>query len=625
MSESRALGLDNNHWTSRPSNTLISSHTPYHNSVARYESVTAGPRLESNRSQYRTDSQNMSSSLLSRIPSFESRVEDLRKKIHQSHLSYLNMEDTPEKLELKSKLEGLIFDFLSLVPHSRKFSCLDVANCFNQTIIDKGRDFSALDASISFEKLEKYATNILRHPWRKEFNVIYSYGGSFRHHVSKNIVGSVNILHAMGYHEKKDATGNTPAGQFVLEEVIDPDKLTKVALGCLVAFVECQVMLQIQSLLKTKSNLNVSFDDIFSVRLRFIGGMDLAVRLLTEANGNASSIPSSFSSSSYSSSHHNPYHLTSSLPSNHLPPVVSKSNALSSRNRYIPSSQSSFDSVSVLNGHQRSVSSTNSSFDLLDYPSRSRAVSNDVVLAPLGQQLPSPSYSSQGHNSFAYEAMNSVQSPVPPPAMFANDSPSKSMASTASNHRILDTGMNPSSSSSRHIVYERNVSLPRSESESSSLRPAEYLPSITSKSRNLLGANQSHFQAPPVPPPPLMTYDREDAILRSNAGSTRVSSRPSSLDESEERRMTDNPLPVPPRTRVSTISFQPWSCSFCTYVNRYSREVCEVCFKSRERGADASPLVSGGKECSVCTLVNSREATRCKACSADLFEAPTYI
>jgi hypothetical protein len=617
MSDSREVRIDSL-LEGRPLNTFLVHHTPYHG-LARLDSTQTPSAHQSNGYRsHQTESSNMTSSILSRIPSCESRVEDLRQKVQQSHWSYLNSEDTPEKLELKSKLEGLIFELLSLVPHNRKFSCLDVANCFNQTIMEKAGDFSALDAAVAFEKLEKYASNILRHPWRKEFNNIHSYGGSFKHHVGNNIVGSANILHAMGYHEKKDPSGETPRGQYVMEEVADPDKLTKVALGCMTAFVECQVMHQIQSLLKSKSNLDVSFDDIFAVRLRFVGGMDYAVKLLTESRGSASSIPNSTASSMA---------LLSSLNQHRNAPssqYLSKITPVSrTRSRVIPSTLSSYDSLrdvcgisypqsSVSNGQRlTSVSSINSSFDLLDYPSRTAM--NDLTLTPL-----SPTNQTRGQNTFSYEnrsntkngGLNSPSSLVPPPAMFANDSPAKTRSNHLSNIEYNPEGISPVSSH-----------LPRSESESASLRVNDYLPSITSKTKNsYLGANNTNqFQAPPVPSPP--------SVYSGHSSFEPIISRRILVDEvdSIRPRALENPLPIPPRSSTLRISLTPWSCPHCTFVNRRMDLLCEVCYKSRDKSGNDTPLVSGGKECSACTLVNSREATNCRACSADLSDSPTYI
>jgi len=508
------------------------------------------------------------------------------------------MEDTPEKLELKSKLEGLIFFLMTLVSHNNKFGSLDVTNCFNETIMEKGTDFSALDASLSFEKLEKYASNILRHPWRKEYRAINSYGGSFKHHVSNCLVGTTSVLRAMGYRERKDSSGNIAVGQYVLEEFIDPDKLTNVALACMIAFVECQVMLQIQEMLKNKAGLKVSFTDIFSVRQRFIGGMDMVVNLLTESGGTASNIPSSLSltSMTFPSSHG---HTTGS----YLPKTT----------RIVPVSLVPYDlrhphqqHHSVTDGH-RSVPSNHSSFDLLEYPTRDR----EVVLAPLRNQLPSPSYSCHPQNSFLFGTeSNGVTSPLPPPAMFANDSSPSNLSSLRLSSRLPPT-------TSRTLDQSTTLTpIPRSGSEHSNLRH-DYQ---TSNTTSQFGPNR--FQPPPVPPVTQSSFDSGLLPKRSSLKLSSVDEIDTVMD-TVSGTCSGNPLPIPLRSKV--LGTSRWSCSHCTFVNNRQEYVCEMCHKSREKGADSNPLVSGGKECSSCTLVNSRDAKFCRACTSDLIDSPTYI
>lgn len=58
------------------------------------------------------------------LSSTPSKCEELRRKIHQSHLAYLNMEDTPEKIDLRVRLQDYIGDLLALVPHKLKFDQL---------------------------------------------------------------------------------------------------------------------------------------------------------------------------------------------------------------------------------------------------------------------------------------------------------------------------------------------------------------------------------------------------------------------------------------------------------------------------------------------------------------------
>lgn len=67
-----------------------------------------------------------------------------------------------------------------------------------------------------------------------------------------------------------------------------------------------------------------------------------------------------------------------------------------------------------------------------------------------------------------------------------------------------------------------------------------------------------------------------------------------------------------------------WACSKCTYYNSTTRDVCEMCSKSKHIG-DEIPLISGGKHCRRCTLVNKKEAKKCEACDLNLEGSPTYV
>lgn len=68
-----------------------------------------------------------------------------------------------------------------------------------------------------------------------------------------------------------------------------------------------------------------------------------------------------------------------------------------------------------------------------------------------------------------------------------------------------------------------------------------------------------------------------------------------------------------------------WQCVTCTFLNLPSKNVCEMCFKSKERGSELKPQPSGGQECPKCTLVNEPGLTVCIACDASLKDSPTYI
>lgn len=68
-----------------------------------------------------------------------------------------------------------------------------------------------------------------------------------------------------------------------------------------------------------------------------------------------------------------------------------------------------------------------------------------------------------------------------------------------------------------------------------------------------------------------------------------------------------------------------WNCATCTYLNSSSKEICEMCGKSRHKGNEDKPLASGGRVCPQCTLVNEQNAPVCDACDTSLKDSPTYI
>lgn len=68
-----------------------------------------------------------------------------------------------------------------------------------------------------------------------------------------------------------------------------------------------------------------------------------------------------------------------------------------------------------------------------------------------------------------------------------------------------------------------------------------------------------------------------------------------------------------------------WECVACTYHNAGTRDVCEMCGKSRNKGGESKPLASGGRQCPQCTLVNEKGVSVCEACGNNLKNSPTYI
>lgn len=553
-------------------------HEPYMGGMRTTSSSTTTTELNGLNNMYGSNIHNNNSHMGSAAGSYNTgmtgsvtRMTELRNRVQATHLSYLSMEDKPEKIHLKSKLEGLIFELVSIVPHSQKFVNVEVANCFNQTVVEKEK-FSPSHVSDGFERLEKYATNLIRHSWRHEYRVVHSYSGFYRHLIQNCLIGVLPVMHAMGYRERDP----DHPGQFILEQFLDPDRLTSIALDCLVAFVELQIMLQMREMLKSK-DMTVSYDEIFTTRVRYICGMDQAVHMIADS-------------------------LRSSRNS---PPIAS--------NPLIPVS-----STPLIKAPASNLAAVSSSFDLLSTASSPNA----------------KTYASVTH----MDRQSPLTPPViAPPAMFANES---SVHPNGHQNLLLDheppvlrSNMDHQLLDQRRSSLTKSVgreSIARSDSESSRLQTAQSPNYAASYARKLVtGDDEANGAAAPYPSS-VTSYTSQRHGGHHQQQQTRVDG--SSL-RSAGPKIIEHAISLVPdvvesgssaQSRPLYKSLAPWSCLACTFVNRRTSEFCEMCSRSREQG-EPSPLVSGGKECSVCTLVNSRDSSHCRACGTDLFDSPTYI
>lgn len=102
--------------------------------------------------------------------------------------------------------------------------------------------------------------------------------------------------------------------------------------------------------------------------------------------------------------------------------------------------------------------------------------------------------------------------------------------------------------------------------------------------------------------------------------------RPVSLRPTSTYEQVEPPLSQKIKSKTySTPNLDMWECLSCTYHNKGNVDVCEMCDKSRIQGNEVLPLISGGRECHKCTLVNERGEQKCSACGECLKDSPTYI
>lgn len=95
--------------------------------------------------------------------------EELSSRIDHQLLGYLNADDEREKL--RSKLQMNMRKYLSYAPHTSKFHFPQTSEVLRRSITARAK-FSAERASRAWAALAKYAENLIRQPWRKEFREI---------------------------------------------------------------------------------------------------------------------------------------------------------------------------------------------------------------------------------------------------------------------------------------------------------------------------------------------------------------------------------------------------------------------------------------------------------------------
>jgi len=117
----------------------------------------------------------------------QEKCRDLWIKIDQLHLGYLELEESPEKIKQREKLEGkptfnlrtpqnsrfpeCIAEFLFLASHRGKFVFAETEDVLYRSAAFK-KDFSGYKAAPGWNALQMYAANLLTQPWRREYRQI---------------------------------------------------------------------------------------------------------------------------------------------------------------------------------------------------------------------------------------------------------------------------------------------------------------------------------------------------------------------------------------------------------------------------------------------------------------------
>ena len=96
-------------------------------------------------------------------------------------------------------MTGLVAEYLSLVPHDRKFVSISTGDLITNSI--KWRpEFSLAKAANAFRAVEQHAANLINQPWRQEFWKIRQYSGFYKHSVETALSGADKLFLEMGYN-----------------------------------------------------------------------------------------------------------------------------------------------------------------------------------------------------------------------------------------------------------------------------------------------------------------------------------------------------------------------------------------------------------------------------------------
>ncbi|KAL1502263.1 hypothetical protein ABEB36_007429 [Hypothenemus hampei] len=588
----------------------------------------------------------------------QEKCRELCLHIDQLHLSYLAMEESPEKLQYRSKLEDCIAEFLCLTQHRDIFIFPDTEQVFYSSAKYK-KDFSGYKATMGWNAIQIYAANLLSQPWRKEYRQIKTYCGFYKHQVEANLVGAETIFEAMGYTRVE-------SGVMVLDGPICPDKVSSISRDCLVAYVECQILKHIWEEVTQNSEINLSWLEILKYRASYPGNVEHCIRNIklkcdpkhcqpqpvrnlrttepfenryssqTSVSNNCATVANTYSAGlnnfnhmtlpvgmivppvPYCISHPNSLEYaygTCSAPLPFVKPPMLHSNGYFYGNMPVPPPV-----YQVPTGKLIELDNHNNGYDVVDDGSlrkrKTRLNSNGVLESDrrlIDEDLTRNELGS-GHD----EKSNVEEDWGYVYRNLEKQGYTKDMGERGD--VLLGTDKR------KHIKEQKKVKATNLDDAMYSLgfheRPlkvTEALEHIDKKPEKISQPKErKHSQG--------SSYENvttsEKGVKNVSNPTIKVTSKEIAKDAKEYvvSEMPTNSV------AVKTISplVDKWECKSCTYLNYLAKEICEMCSKSRHTVKEP-PMEVGGPECSKCTLVNPRAATECKACGNNLKNSPTYI
>ncbi|CAH0392215.1 unnamed protein product [Bemisia tabaci] len=579
------------------------------------------------------------------------RFKSLQHEIDRLHLLYLETDESPRKIEQRKKLEGYIREYLYLVPHDRKF-CFEETKHVLRRSVECKENFSAYKASNAWSALAVYAENLLAQPWRKEFRQVKLYSGYYKHEIESGLVGAEIMLEKMGYkHSSQDVS-------MVLDTVTNTARIVDISKDCLVAMVECQILRTVYE--EVIKKCHCSWLQVLDYREAFVSSPEILSdaiinktlpKIFSQQTANhtmcphsTSYKPVSFHDCMYNNYPPNPYYPYLSMQppmSTYTQPYCQGNVPLKPPFMCPPYSQYNYSYSAPNHGalpqnythpvptgqlieidppqesyycHRRSnsdhkISHQRKSSERYSTDSCSRSTPSD--------DLPTQGSKTKSSNCVKIDGSVSSEWDFIDPSDIRNSkaqvaAKSKSNYSSSSLDNLKINGSLVSEDSKLSDTLGK-----LSVCGSSRLKAYESQDSTDSSQRMSAYDNQSGF--------PASNYQSLHSPSKSKTLVTESGKQPSKPTSSPNQTRSDNLLIDTSELVVNLNSSNEWSCANCTYLNKESAKICEICNKSRTSGNEMAPLISGGRECPKCTLVNEKDLSTCVACNSDLKDSSTYV
>ncbi|XP_044003873.1 uncharacterized protein LOC122849264 isoform X1 [Aphidius gifuensis] len=537
------------------------------------------------------------------------RLQEICIRIHNTHLTYLETNDSPSKIKERYKLEGFINEYVGLVPNEKKYVFQETSDILLRSA-ETLEGFSVYRASEAWSAISIYASNLLAQPWRKEYRSVQTYSGYYKHEIEANLFQAELMFYLMGYKKSEHSV-------LTLDGPIDPDKVSNVSRDAIVAFVECQILKKIFE--TVSKSFSISWFDIIEHRRKFVGTAEQAIRsihqLLQRDNQNK------MKSENYPQYYQKRFNSTTSddtFEDNFNDSSDKKIYDVVATTEFTPNCAFASRSVSceiiktdrlVISGSQNQLTKNLTSKIMPQSNKRHEKCDNSCDSSrKIGQT---------DINLIDYSMKYLCERDM----SFVRTSVHQNSISSESNtlHRTSENTKHPND---RELIFQEKKKARRKNDDSAisveRLHRHWFDPQIT-----FLNTVEKKMSSNPELQKNLKSSLN---LIDLNKISQKVE-----IDESHRLKSATqlyekaDKFSIESNNEHQNIGYHEWNCLFCTFINTTQAEICQMCGKSRRSVPNEKPLESGSKQCPNCTLVNNKIATMCEVCETNLENSPTYV